>query len=188
MSEHVCEISFVKQTPEITAALVKDLKNQSPNWRERYQVKTLTCTRDVRSLSMITSRQQEEVLKRGLEVDLLVHQPQPGLDKAGSRDDDDDQDEELQRDQQDEVLEADRQGEVLEADRQEEVLEADRQDAVLEADQQAAVPEPDQQDEFPENAVGRVQQKEQSRGDGAHHATALKQRKKRLKEKWVFEK
>ena len=69
--------------------------------------------------------------------------------------------------------------EELQRGEQDEVLEADRQDEVL---------EPDQQDEFPENAVGRVQQKEQSRGDGAHHATALKQRKKRLKEKWVFEK
>ena len=78
--------------------------------------------------------------------------------------------------------------EELQRGEQDEVLEADRQDEVLEADRQATVPEPDQRDEFPENAVGRVQQKEQSRGDGAHHATALKQRKKRLKERWVFEK
>ena len=69
-----------------------------------------------------------------------------------------------------------------------EELQRGEQDEVLEADRQDEVPEPDQQDEFPENAVGRVQQKEQSRGDGAHHATALKQRKKRLKERWVFEK
>ena len=82
-SKHVCEIAFVKQTPQVTAALVKDLKNGSPDWRKKYQVQTSTCTRDVRQLSIITSSQERE-LERGVDIDMFVDQVGPGAPGEGT--------------------------------------------------------------------------------------------------------
>ena len=76
-SEHICEVDFVKQNPEVTAALIRDLRSQTGDWRRRYQVKLSSCTRDVRSLAILSSQAQEQRLKKGLEVDLLVTQPGP---------------------------------------------------------------------------------------------------------------
>ena len=83
-SEHVCEITFVKQTPEVTAALIKDLKNQSPSWRDRYKVQVSSCVRDVRQLSILTSSKQEEALRRGIDVDMFLDQPH--IDPRGGGD------------------------------------------------------------------------------------------------------
>ena len=79
-SPHVCEIDFVKQSPEVTAALIRDLrspKNQE-DWRKSYKVKTLSCTRDLRSLALVSAQSQEKALKRGLDLDLFIDQPGPG--------------------------------------------------------------------------------------------------------------
>ena len=70
-------MDFVKQNPEVTAALIRDLRSQTGDWRRRYQVKLSSCTRDVRSLAILSSQAQEQRLKKGLEVDLLVTQPGP---------------------------------------------------------------------------------------------------------------
>ena len=76
-SPHVCEIDFVKQNPEVTAALIRDLRSQSGNWQKRYQVKLSSCTRDVKGLAILTSQGQEQKLKGGVEVDLFVDQLGP---------------------------------------------------------------------------------------------------------------
>ena len=72
-----CEVAFVKQDPEVTAALIRDLKAQSKDWRKRYKVKTSTCTRDVKGLAIVSSQGQEGELERGLEVDLLIERRRP---------------------------------------------------------------------------------------------------------------
>ena len=72
-----CEVAFVKQDPEVTAALIRDLKAQSKDWQKRYKVKTSTCTRDVKGLAIVSSQSQEDELERGLEVDLLIERRQP---------------------------------------------------------------------------------------------------------------
>ena len=76
-SQHVYEIDFVRQNPEVTAALIKDLRNQSDDWRKRYQVKVSTCTRDGRNLAILCSQAQEGRLRKGFEVDLFMEQPDP---------------------------------------------------------------------------------------------------------------
>ena len=73
-SDHVCEVHFVKQDPTLTASLIRDLKNNDQNWKQRYQIKYQTCTRDMRNLAIICSQRQEEKLTRGLEVDVLLEQ------------------------------------------------------------------------------------------------------------------
>ena len=76
-SPHVCEIDFVKQNPKVTAALIRDLRSQPGDWQKRYQVKLSSCTRDVKGLAILTSQEQEQKLKGGFEVDLLVDQLGP---------------------------------------------------------------------------------------------------------------
>ena len=76
-SPHVCEIDFVKQNPEVTAALIRELRSQSADWQKKYRVKLSSCTRDVRSLAILNSQGQEQKLERGFEIDLLVDQPGP---------------------------------------------------------------------------------------------------------------
>ena len=72
LSPHVCEITFVKQDPAITAALIKDLRNHSNNWRLQYRVKTSTCTRDMKGLTILCSLQQENHLREGFEADIFM--------------------------------------------------------------------------------------------------------------------
>ena len=85
-SPHVCEVDFVKQTPQVTAALIRDLKSQKKDWQKNYKVKTSTCTRDLRSLAIVAAHSQKEELKRGLDVDLLVDQTGPAVQR-GDHDD-----------------------------------------------------------------------------------------------------
>ena len=85
-----CEVAFLKQNPDVTAALIRDLRAQSKDWRKRYKVKTSTCTRDLKGLAIVSSQGQEKQLERGLEVDLLIERPQPGGEDglvAGGEDD-----------------------------------------------------------------------------------------------------
>ena len=77
VTPHVCEIDYVKQNPEVTAALIRDLRNQSDDWRKRYQVKVSTCTRDGRNLAILCSKAQGGRLREGFEVDLFMEQPDP---------------------------------------------------------------------------------------------------------------
>ena len=77
-SPHVCEVDFIKQSPEVTAALIRDLKSHNPDdWRKSYTVKTSSCTRDLRSLALVSAQSQEKTLQRGLDVDLFVDQLGP---------------------------------------------------------------------------------------------------------------
>ena len=78
-SAHVCEVDFVKQSPEVVAALIRGLKSQPENWRNNYKVKISTCTRDLRSLSIVCAHAQEERLRKGLEIDLMVDRLAPNL-------------------------------------------------------------------------------------------------------------
>lgn len=85
-SPHVCEVDFVKQTPQVTAALIRDLKSQPKDWQKNYKVQTSTCTRDLRSLALVAAHSQEEALRRGIDVDLFVDQTGPAVQRG---DDDD---------------------------------------------------------------------------------------------------
>ena len=77
-SPHVCEVDFIKQSPEVTAALIRDLKSHNPDdWRKSYTVKTSSCTRDLRSLALVSAQSQEKTLQRGLDVDLFIDQLGP---------------------------------------------------------------------------------------------------------------
>ena len=75
-SQHVCKVAFVKQNPEVTAALIRDLKSSSTDWRKHYQVKTSTCSRDLRSLALVCAGSQERALERGWDVDLMINHVQ----------------------------------------------------------------------------------------------------------------
>ena len=85
-SPHVCKVDFVKQTPEVTAALIRDLKSQAKDWKRNYKVKTSTCTRDLKGLAIVVAHSQEDELKRGVDVDLLVDRPVPAV-PGGEHDD-----------------------------------------------------------------------------------------------------
>ena len=37
-SAHVCEVDFVKQSPEVVSALIRGLRSQPENWRNNYKV------------------------------------------------------------------------------------------------------------------------------------------------------
>ena len=78
ISEHVCEIDFVKQDQKVTSALIRALRSRSQDWRENYKVKISTCTRDLRSITIVCAHSQEGELRKGFEIDLMVDQ-QPGL-------------------------------------------------------------------------------------------------------------
>ena len=78
-SPHVCDIDFIKQTPEVTAALIRDLKSKTKDWKKNYKVKTSTCTRDLKGLAIVVANTQEDELKKGVDVDLLVDRPVPAL-------------------------------------------------------------------------------------------------------------
>ena len=82
-SPHVCQIDFVKQSPEVTAALIRDLRSHSEDWRSSYKVKTSSCTRDLRSLAIVSAYSQEQTLRQGLDVDLLIDQPGPDVARVG---------------------------------------------------------------------------------------------------------
>ena len=82
-SPHVCQIDFVKQSPEVTAALIRDLRSHSEDWRRSYKVKTSSCTRDLRSLAIVSAYSQEQTLRQGLDVDLLIDQPGPDVARVG---------------------------------------------------------------------------------------------------------
>ena len=53
------------------------LRNQSDDWRKKYQVKVSTCTRDGRNLAILCSQAQGGRLREGFEVDLFMEQPDP---------------------------------------------------------------------------------------------------------------
>ena len=179
-SDHVCEIQFTKQDANSTAALIKDLKNKDQDWRLRYQVKTSSCTRDVRNLAIIASHQQDQ-LANGLEVDILVEQ-----DEGANRGDD--------------VLD-DRDGGT--GERHDGDLEGgdggavERDDGVR-TDEHVALPDQveRQQLETEENRVDRaispmaLQETGSEAAPGGAPGAApggdQHQRKKKLKEKWVF--
>ena len=74
ISEHVCEIDFVKQDQKVTSALIRGLRSRSQDWRENYKVKISTCTRDLRSITIVCAHSQEGELRKGFEIDLMVDQ------------------------------------------------------------------------------------------------------------------
>ena len=77
LTTHVCEISYVKQDPVLTAALIQDLRNGAENWRSRYKVKVLTCTRDMKGLTILCSQPQEKQLQKGIDADIFMeHHPE----------------------------------------------------------------------------------------------------------------
>ena len=64
----------------------KRQKSKTKDWKKNYKVKTSTCTRDLKGLAIVVANTQEDELKKGVDVDLLVDRPVPAL--PGSEHDD----------------------------------------------------------------------------------------------------
>ena len=74
MSEHLVELHYVRQDPEVTSQLLKNLRAGADAWRSVYKVKTLTCTRDLKAVAVLTEPQQEQ--QAPVMVDVLLGEPQ----------------------------------------------------------------------------------------------------------------
>ena len=74
LSDHVVELRYVRQDPEVTAQLLHHLR--AGTWKEGYQVKSFTCERDLRAVAVLalpSSEQQAPLL-----VDVLLGGHQRG--------------------------------------------------------------------------------------------------------------
>ena len=86
-SEHVVELHYVRQNPEVTAQLLKNLKAGTNAWRNAYKVQTFTCTRDLKAVAVLAQPQQEQ--QAPVLVDVLLGgaqrggQGQPGVGQPG---------------------------------------------------------------------------------------------------------
>ena len=74
LSEHLVELHYVRQDPEVTSQLLKNLRAGADAWRSVYKVKTLTCTRDLKAVAVLTEPQQEQ--QAPVMVDVLLGEPQ----------------------------------------------------------------------------------------------------------------
>ena len=80
LSDHTCELEYVRQDPEVTARLVQSLQSASSSWRSHYQVSTKTCTRDVKGLSILVDSSQPDQWQDGLDIDLIMGPQTPAQD------------------------------------------------------------------------------------------------------------
>ena len=74
LSEHLVELHYVRQDPEVTSQLLKNLRAGADAWRNVYKVKTLTCTRDLKAVAVLAEPQQEQ--QAPVMVDVLLGEPQ----------------------------------------------------------------------------------------------------------------
>ena len=74
LSEHLVELHYVRQDPEVTSQLLKNLRAGADAWRNVYKVKTLTCKRDLKAVAVLAEPQQEQ--QAPVMVDVLLGEPQ----------------------------------------------------------------------------------------------------------------
>ena len=86
LSDHTCELEYVRQDPEVTAKLVRSLQSASPAWKSHYQVTIKTCTRDTKGLSILVDGSQPDQWQDGLDVDLLIGPQGPAQDAPDVQD------------------------------------------------------------------------------------------------------
>ena len=72
LSEHVVELEYVRQDSEVTAQLIQSLRDNSTSWRDKYKVTTLTCTRDIKGLSLLADPPSKEEEGLGVNIDVLM--------------------------------------------------------------------------------------------------------------------
>ena len=72
LSEHVVELEYVRQDSEVTAQLIQSLRDNSTSWRDKYKVTTLTCTRDIKGLSLLADPPSKEEEGQGVNIDVLM--------------------------------------------------------------------------------------------------------------------
>ena len=80
LSDHTCELEYIRQDPEVTARLVQSLQSASPSWKSHYQVSTKTCTRDIKGLSILVDSSQPDQWRDGLDIDLIMGPQTPAQD------------------------------------------------------------------------------------------------------------
>ena len=80
LSDHTCELEYIRQDPEVTARLVQSLQSASPSWKSHYQVSTKTCTRDVKGLAVLVDSSQPDQWQDGLDIDLIMGPHAPAQD------------------------------------------------------------------------------------------------------------
>ena len=86
LSDHTCELEYVRQDPEVTAKLVRSLQSTSPAWKSHYQVTTKTCIRDIKGLSILVDGSQPDQWQDGLDVDLVIGPQGPAQDAPAAPD------------------------------------------------------------------------------------------------------
>ena len=86
LSDHTCELEYVRQDPEVTAKLVRSLQSTSPAWKSHYQVTTKTCIRDIKGLSILVDGSQPDQWQDGLDVDLVIGPQGPAQDAPDAQD------------------------------------------------------------------------------------------------------
>ena len=84
LSEHLVELHYVRQEPEVTAQLLKNLRAGANAWRSVYKVKTLTCKRDLKAVAVLAGPQQEQ--QAPVLVDVLLGEPRRGNGDQSSGD------------------------------------------------------------------------------------------------------
>ena len=82
LSDHTCELEYIRQDPEVTARLVQSLQSASPSWKSHYQVSTKTCTRDVKGLAVLVDSSQPDQWQDGLDIDLIMGSQAPEAQDA----------------------------------------------------------------------------------------------------------
>ena len=80
LSDHTCELEYIRQDPEVTARLVQSLQSASPSWKSHYQVSTKTCTRDIKGLAVLVDNSQPDQWRDGLDIDLIMGSQTPAQD------------------------------------------------------------------------------------------------------------
>ena len=82
LSDHTCELEYIRQDPEVTARLVQSLQSASPSWKSHYQVSTKTCTRDMKGLAVLVDSSQPDQWQDGLDIDLIMGSQAPEAQDA----------------------------------------------------------------------------------------------------------
>ena len=80
LSDHTCELEYIRQDPEVTARLIQSLQSASPSWKSHYQVSTKTCIRDVKGLAVLVDSSRPDQWQDGLDVDIIMGPHAPAQD------------------------------------------------------------------------------------------------------------
>ena len=78
LSEHTVELTYVKQSPEMTQGLIGSVRTGQP---KTFNLKT--CTRDLRSLGLLVDPSENSAWDKGVDIDqLMVIEPEAPVEPA----------------------------------------------------------------------------------------------------------